>query len=57
MIAKAIAEMSGTFAIVFVGAGSIGLSERYPQIFPAFGVPLAWALIIMLMIFLTRILQ
>ena len=51
MIRKAMAEMIGTFTMIFVGGGSIVLTERYPQIFPPFIIPLAWGSIIALMIF------
>ena len=51
-MAKALAELFGTFAVIFVGAGSIVLCEKYPQTFPAYTVPVAWGLIIVLMIFL-----
>ncbi len=50
LIQKALAEMAGTFAMIFVGVGSILLSEKYPQSFPAFGIPIAWGAIIALMI-------
>jgi len=49
--AKAAAEIIGTFAMVFIGAGSILLSERFPQTFPSFIIPVAWGLTIALMIF------
>ncbi len=52
MMSKALAELFGTFSVVFIGAGSIGLCEKYPQIFPAYTIPVAWGLIIALMIFL-----
>ena len=48
---KAIAEVIGTFTMIFVGGGSIVLSEKFPQIFPSFIVPVAWGLTITLMIF------
>ena len=51
MIHKALAEMIGTFTMIFVGGGSIVLTERYPQIFPASIIPIAWGLTITLMIF------
>ena len=49
--AKALAEVIGTFTMIFVGAGSIALSEKFPQTFPAFIIPIAWGLTIALMIF------
>ena len=52
MLNKALAEMFGTFFISFFGIGRIFLSERYPQNFPAFWIPIVWGLIISLMIFL-----
>ena len=51
IIHKAVAEMVGTFAVIFVGGGSIVLSERYPQAFPTFCIPIAWGLAVTLMIF------
>src|SRR3989344_596526 len=45
-----LAEMMGTFAIIFVGGSSILLRERFPQLVPAYGVPIAWGLTIALMI-------
>ena len=47
---KALAEMLGTFAIIFVGGGSILLSERWPQFFPSAGIALTFGGIIALMI-------
>ena len=43
--------MIGTFMMIFVGGGSIILTERYPQIFPPFIIPIAWGSTIALMIF------
>ena len=43
--------MIGTFTMIFVGGGSIILTERYPQIFPVFIIPIAWGSTIALMIF------
>ena len=37
MVAKALAEMSGTFAIIFVGISSVMLSEKYSHPFPPHG--------------------
>ena len=51
LIQKALAEMIGTFTMIFVGGGSIVLSERFPQVFPSFMIPIAWGLTIALMIF------
>lgn len=46
---KALAEVVGTFAMIFVGGGSIILTERFPQI-PGLVIPAAWGGIIALMI-------
>ncbi len=43
-------EKSGTFAMIFVGISSIILSEKYPHVFPAIVIPVAWGTIIALMI-------
>ena len=51
LIQKILAEMIGTFTMIFIGSGSILLSERFPQIFPAFLIPIAWGLTIAFMIF------
>ena len=48
---KVLAEILGTFTMIFVGGGSILLTERYPQIFPPFIVPIAWGSTIAIMIF------
>lgn len=50
LVHKALAEMTGTFAMIFVGVSSIILSEKYPQVFPPIVVPIAWGTIIALMI-------
>ncbi len=49
LMPKALAEMVGTFAMIFVGGGSSLLVER--GIVPAFCIPIAWGLVIGLMIF------
>ncbi|MBI3317362.1 MAG: aquaporin [Candidatus Omnitrophica bacterium] len=48
---KVLAEVIGTFTMIFVGAGSILLAERFPQTFPVFIIPFAWGLTIVMMIF------
>jgi aquaporin NIP len=45
---KALAEMGGTFALIFVGGASIILTER--NILPSICVPIAWGLMVFLMI-------
>ena len=45
---KALAEMVGTFAIISVGGFSIILSEKHGP--PQVGIPLAWGLMVGLMI-------
>lgn len=45
---KALAEMGGTFALIFVGAGSIILSEK--NILPPICIPIAWGFMVFLMI-------
>ena len=45
---KALAEIIGTFTMIFVGGGSIILSERH--LIPAYYIPIAWGLTIALMI-------
>lgn len=50
LVQKALAEMIGTFAMIFVGVSSIILSEKYPNLFPPIVIPIAWGTIIALMI-------
>ena len=50
LVSKALAEMIGTFTVIFVGGGSIVLTEKYPNLVPSFIIPLTWGLIIGLMI-------
>lgn len=45
---KALAEMGGTFALIFVGGASIALSEK--NILPPISVPIAWGFMVFLMI-------
>ena len=47
---KALAELIGTFVVIFIGGGSILLCEKFPQIFPSFTIPLAWGITIAIMI-------
>ncbi len=48
MLYKSLAEMGGTFALIFVGGASIILSEK--NVVPPMCVPLAWGCIVFLMI-------
>ena len=48
LFCKALAEMGGTFALIFIGGGSIILSERH--ILPSVCIPIAWGLVVCLMI-------
>ena len=50
LMQKALAEMMGTFSMIFVGVSSMILSEKYPQLFPPMVVPIAWGTIIGIMI-------
>ena len=45
---KSLAEMGGTFALIFVGGASIILSEKH--ILPPIAIPIAWGLMVFLMI-------
>ena len=47
---KALAEMAGTFAIIFVGGSSILLSEKFPNLFPSFGIAITFGCVVTLMI-------
>jgi aquaporin NIP len=42
--------MTGTFMVIFVGGGSIVLSEKYPHLFPPLCVPFAWGFVVCMMI-------
>ncbi len=48
LFCKVLAEMGGTFAVIFVGGASIILSEK--QILPPICIPIAWGLMVCLMI-------
>lgn len=48
LVQKSFAEMAGTFIILFIGGGSILLSEK--NLIPFFYVPIVWGLVICLMI-------
>ncbi len=50
LITKALAEMAGTFVMIFVGGSSIFLYEKYPAVFPSFTVALTFGTIIAAMI-------
>ncbi len=50
LVSKALAEMAGTFAMISVGGSSILLAQRFPAVFPSFGIAAAWGSIIALMI-------
>jgi aquaporin NIP len=45
---KALAEMGGTFALIFVGGASIILTEK--NILPPISIPIAWGFMVFLMI-------
>lgn len=49
LFTKAFAEMTGTFAVIFVGGGSILLAER-TQFFPSAGIAITFGLVVTLMI-------
>lgn len=48
LLHKILAEMGGTFAVIFVGGASILLSEK--NILPSICIPIAWGLMVCLMI-------
>lgn len=50
MLTKALAEMIGTFAIIFVGGSSILLAEKYPHIFPSAAVAVTFGAMVLVMI-------
>lgn len=51
MFLKSLAELFGTFSIVFIGFGSVVLTERFPSSLPTYTVPFAWGGIIAVMIY------
>ncbi len=50
LLGKALAEMVGTFTIIFVGGSSILLSEKYPAFVPSFWVAVTFGTVVTLMI-------
>lgn len=48
MLCKVLAEMGGTFALIFVGGASIILSEK--NLIPSICIPIAWGFMVFLMI-------
>ena len=48
LVYKALAEMGGTFALIFVGGASIILTERH--ILPPISIPMAWGFMVFFMI-------
>lgn len=48
---KAVAEAIGTFAIVFMGCGSVMVGERFPGSMPSFVIPLVFGLVVAAMIY------
>ncbi len=51
LIQKALAEMIGTFAMIFAGGGIVVLSEKYPNAIHGYFIPITWGLVICMMIF------
>lgn len=50
LLYKIIAEAIGTFALVFIGSGSIILSEKH--ILPSIYIPIVWGFMVFIMIIL-----
>ncbi len=46
----ALAEMSGTFAVILIGGGSLLVSERMPDFLPGFGVAVTFGVMVSVMI-------
>lgn len=53
LLKKSIAELIGTFALVFAGCGSIMVIERFPGTLPAGAVPVIFGLVVAAMIYAT----
>jgi aquaporin NIP len=50
-LSPALAEMIGTFVLVFAGCGAVMVSERFPGSVPPGGVPVAFGLAIAVMVY------
>lgn len=50
-ISKVAAEAIGTFALVFLGCGSVMVAERFPGMLPAAAIPLIFGLTVAAMIY------
>ncbi len=51
MMQKALAEMIGTFMMIFAGGGIVILSEKYPNVIHSYFIPVTWGFVICMMIF------
>lgn len=49
--AKPLAELIGTFALVFAGCGSIMVNARFPESVPGFVIPIVFGLVVAAMIY------
>lgn len=48
---KVLAEFIGTFGLVFMGCGSIMVSERFPGSIPEFAIPVVFGLVVAAMVY------
>lgn len=51
LLGKAIAEFAGSFALVFIGCGSVMVMLRFPGTIPAIAIPIIFGLTIITMIY------
>lgn len=48
---KPLSELVGTFALVFIGCGSLMVSQRFPNSIPGFVIPVIFGLVVAAMIY------
>ena len=51
MKSKFLAELIGTFALVFAGCGSVMVLERFPEAFSTSAIPIVFGLVVAAMIY------
>ena len=51
LLRKSLAEMIGTFALVFVGCGAIRVQTQFPEAMPALAIPIIFGLVVAAMIY------
>lgn len=51
LLRRNIAELLGTFAIVFSGCGAVMVASRFPGVMPPMGVPIIFGIVVTIMIY------